>query len=203
MSLADLYRADRAKPTETSSFTCLHYDAPPGEKRCRHYLKNGSCARPDELMCIEFLKANGHAVPASAPGANEPAKLINSTPLAPKVATDLFGNPLPDPPKLALPPAKLAVSTAAPKTAAPADPPIVRNVSDEEIKSFKDLSVEVCIASEALGEIWIVPEYTGAERKEISVEHAATLTAICAAFPGAKVVQYEKAKPQPPTEPAS
>ena len=175
-------------------FTCPHYEAPPGEKRCRHFIANGSCARPDVFMCVEWLKANGQQVP------------VEPEPTAPEVVPDdiprdLFGHPLPDPPKLAPPEAKPAVATAAPKLEHAPEPPLVRNVTDEEIDSFKALGVEVCIASETLGEIWIVPEYTGADRREFTVQHAATLTAICAAFPGAKVVHYEKAKPQPPAEP--
>ena len=198
MALKDRLKVAPPATSQPSSFTCPHYDPSPGEKRCRSFVANGGCSRPDELMCTEWLKANGHAVP---PPSTEPKPPLAAIP--DDKPRDLFGNPLPDPPKPAPSPVKPAVSTATPKTAAPADPPIVRNVSDEEVQSFKALGVEVCVASEALGEIWIVPEYTGAERKEITVAHAATLTAICAAFPGAKVVQYEKAKPQPPTEPAS
>jgi hypothetical protein len=193
---------DRLKPapsaTSPPSFTCPHYDPPPGEKRCRSFIGNGSCSRPDELMCTEWLKANGQAAPSpqAAPQTEHPPlRLVRDT-----TPRDLFGNPLPEPPKPS-PPSKPAVLTAACKTDVPGDPPIVRNLSDEEIRSFRALGVEVCVASEALGEIWIVPAYTGATRKEISVEHAATLTAICAAFPGAKVVQYERAEPLPPTEP--
>jgi len=200
MSLADLYRADRAKPTETSSFTCPHYDAPPGEKRCRHYLTNGACARPDELMCIEFLKANGHAVPASTPAANEPAKLIDSTPLAPKVATDLFGNPLRDPPRPA--PSKPAPSRGPALHVVRDTSPLderepLRGFTTEDIDGFKKLGVEVRLRSESFGEVWLVPEYTGRDRKELTPEHAATICRVLEAFPGSQVVSFEKsAKPE-------
>lgn len=72
------------------------------------------------------------------------------------------------------------------------DAVLVRNLTDEDIASFKALGVEVCFASEGIGEVWIVPEYTEQERREIRIDHAATLTAVCAAFPGAKVTSFEK-----------
>ena len=195
MALKDRLK-DAAPDAAQPAFTCPHYEAPPCEKRCRHFIANGSCARPDVFMCVEWLKANGQQVPAEL------------EPPAPEVVSDdrprdLFGHPLPDPSKPTPSAAKPSVAAAAPKLEPTPEPPLVRNVTDEEIESFKALGVEVCVATEAMGDIWIVPEYTGADRREITVQHAATLTAICAAFPGAKVVQYEKAKPEPPAEPES
>ena len=128
-------------------------------------------------MCVEWLKANGHAVP---PPLASPAPLPAAPP---SVDRDLFGAPLPTPE-----PASTSRSGPDPTSK---DVPIVRNLTDEEIASFKALRAEVCLRSEDVGEVWLVPEYTGAERKEISVEHASTLAAICAAFPGAKVVSFE------------
>ena len=62
-----------------------------------------------------------------------------------------------------------------------------------DIASFKALNVEVCLATEDCGQIWLVPEYTGrADRKEISARDAATLAAVCSAFPGARVTSFEK-----------
>jgi len=191
---------DRLKPPAEapapSGFTCPHYDPPPGEKRCRHFIANGSCARPAVFMCVEWLKANGQQVPPPEPPAKEVVQDVPDN--RPR---DLFGQPLPNPPKPPPPAARPAVATTTPKPEPAPEPPLVRRVTDEEIESFKALGVEVCIASDALGEIWLVPEYTGADRREISIEHAATLTAVCAAFPGAKVIEYEKAKPKPPAEP--
>lgn len=76
---------------------------------------------------------------------------------------------------------------------------MVRNLSDEDIASFKALNVEVCLATEDCGQIWLVPEYTGrADRKEISARDAATLAAVCSAFPGARVTSFEKTRPDEP-----
>ena len=169
------------QPAKPAGFTCPDYDPLPGSKRCRSYLGNGGCAREDHFMCEEWMKANGHAVqpPSEAP----PAR-------------DLFGNALPDEP----PPKKLATEKpSAPKPSlvseqpiADREAPLVRNLTDEHIASFKALGVEVCIASEEIGEVWIVPEYTEQARRELRIDHAATLTAVCATFPGAKVTSFEK-----------
>lgn len=177
---------DRARsPIESakqSNFACAHYSPKPGSKRCRHYLENGACDRPDELMCVEWLKANKQA----------PAVLPTKEKTSDDVDRDLFGNPLPPRPKPDEK-SKPEIIKPAPSESMPVvEAPLVRNLNDDEIASFKALGVEVCIKSEEVGEIWLVPEYTDQNRKEISVEHAATLSAVCAAFPGAKVASFEK-----------
>lgn len=175
---------DRLKEPASSdrAFACPHYDPPAGGRRCRSYLDGGACGRPDEFMCVEWLKANGHAVPPPlAPTAPEP-----ESPAAPN--RDLFGAPVPPTERA---PDKPALTQTAGPAPSSKDVPIVRNLTDEEIASFKALRAELCLRSEDVGEIWLVPEYTRTGRKEISVEHASTLAAICAAFPGAKVVSFE------------
>ena len=72
------------------------------------------------------------------------------------------------------------------------EPVFVRGLTDKDIASFKALGVEARITNDVIGDIWLVPEYTDQDRKEIAVEHAATLIAICAAFPGAMVASYNK-----------
>jgi len=90
--------------------------------------------------------------------------------------------------------AQVATPAALTTPATPIRPPLVRNVTDEEIASFRALGAEVCIRSEEVGEVWVVPEYTGADRAELSVEHSITLATICAAFPGAKVVEITRGR---------
>jgi hypothetical protein len=60
----------------------------------------------------------------------------------------------------------------------------------EDLASFQALGVEVCIESPTLGEIWLVPAYTRAERREITPEHAMKVAAIVRAFPGAQPNQW-------------
>ena len=80
-----------------------------------------------------------------------------------------------------------------PRRAPDQEVPVVRNLTDEDVASFKALGVEVCLATEDCGEVWLVPEYTGRDdRKEISVRDAATLAAVCSAFPGARVTSYQR-----------
>ncbi len=187
MSLRDRYTGSGDSETK-SDFTCPHYAPKPGTKRCRHYVGNGACDRPDELMCVEWTKVNASA---STP----PPKETNQD----DVDRDLFGNPLPPRPKQVEKPPPTTTSPVT-KSPPPVEAPLIRNLTDEEIASFKELGAEVCLASDDVGELWLVPKYTYKERQELSIDHAATLTAICAAFPGAKVTAFEKAPPKTTNE---
>jgi hypothetical protein len=200
MGLADRFSTVEAKPATSADVTCPRYDPVPGTRRCKHYLKGGACSLPDEFMCVEWLKANGHHVPPPLPLSmatpTTTPVVAENPPATPReehrVPRDLFGRPLPPPEPAPRSPTK--VDRDAPARGLPAaDVPVFRNLSDEDIASFKALRVEVCLATEACGEVWLVPEYTGnAGRKELSVKDAATLAAICTAFPGARVTSFEK-----------
>lgn len=193
MSLVDRLAVQQAS---ASAFECPKYRPLPGSKRCQHYLDGGACALPDEFMCVEWLKANGQKVAPPAPPPVEPPPAA----ARPEQARDLFGAPVPPP--VSKEPAKKKAEPAASPPAPPdlpAAPPLAR-ISDEDLASFKALGVEVCIESEGIGQVWLVPEYTGKDRKEISVEHAATLRLVVDAFPGSKVTAFEKLRPaKPPT----
>ncbi len=190
MSIADLSR--KGAVADTSEITCPHYDAPAGEKRCRHYLKNGACSRPDEFMCTEWLKANGHVVPpADQPSGPDSTRVAETSP-QPRAGTDLFGNPVPDPEPPARPAQPPPPAAARPSSDEQLEQRPLRGLTTEDIDSFKELNVEVCLRSEAFGEVWLVPEYTGRDRKEITPEHAATICHVLQAFPGSQVVSFEK-----------
>jgi hypothetical protein len=160
-------------------------------------------------MCVEWLKVNGHRVPDATggppPGPREQDGEERRRP------TDLFDNPLPDPKPAnragrtkpapsgrASSPSRTAVSSAAPADGPDEaeDAPPLRGLTTEDIESFKALGVEVCLRSEAFGEIWLVPRYTGKDRKEITPEHVATICRVIEAFPGSRVVAFDK-RPQP------
>jgi hypothetical protein len=109
--------------------------------------------------------------------------------VAQALGRDLLGRPLPP---------STPRSRPAPPPARPAPPacevPVVRNLTDDDIASFQALGAEICLATEGCGEIWLVPAYTGrADRRELSVRDAATLAAICSAFPGASVARFAPA----------
>lgn len=187
--------------TDPSGFTCPHYSPPPGSKRCRHFLSNGACDRPDELMCTEWLKANSEplpSLPSSGRGNTDPKAAVRRDPGV-RVDRDLFGNPLPPRPEVkptsASEPRQELSQSVEPAPSEPgvsAESLLTRNLSDEEIASFKSLGAEVCVNSPDIGEIWLVPEYTGEDRNEISIEHAATLSVLCAVFPEARIKEYKK-----------
>lgn len=184
MSLAGRYGNEKHPGGGKGTFTCEHYSPLPGGKRCKHYIDNGACAREDEFMCVEWMKANHPDSPAAREASAQPPR------------TDLFGGPAADAPK------PCAASTPAepenlemkakPAPGRTEDVPLVRNVTDEEIASFRALGASVCIRTEHVGDVWLVPEYTDhKDRFELRIDHAATLTAICAAFPGARVTSIE------------
>jgi len=176
-----------AVASSRAGFDCQRYEATAGSKRCRYYHDGGGCHRPDaeEGRCIEWLKVNAPSAFASS----------TTRRAQPPVDRDLFGNPIqPDerPRVASSKSARPQPETLAPTPPSSSKPPLVRNVTDEEIASFKELGVEVCIRSEALGDVYLVPVYTGQDRTELSIEHSLTLTAICATFPGAKVVELKR-----------
>ncbi|MCP4680070.1 MAG: hypothetical protein GY854_32175 [Deltaproteobacteria bacterium] len=155
-------------------YECPDYKPKSGSRstRCRHYKSNGQCSRPGTLYCVEWLKLNN---------LEEERDLLGHTNLSSK--------------------RKRSKPRNQPSTPDQRDIPVVRNITDEEIRSFRELSAEVCIASPDVGDIWIVADYTDADRQEISAQHAATLSAICGAFPGSKVTAFHKVAPslKPPT----
>jgi hypothetical protein len=164
---------------------CPNYLPLSGSKRCQHYLDGGACALATEFMCVEWLKRNGRAVPQDHPsqGATpaQSAFLPGLAPPGPARATPK--------PEVAAPQASSVSPAEQPPVSAPARAPI----TPEEIASFKSLGVELRLDLDEIGPVWLVPRYTGQERKEITPEHAATLRLLLDAFPGARIGAFEKA----------
>lgn len=200
MALKDLVRPALPPPTPASErppgITCEKYTRGEG-KRCIHFQQGGTCLLPDEFVCTEWQKHNGpnkQKLPVVAP-----APVVEEPPSPKPVARDLFGNPLPEvaapasEPKASTSPAPIA---RAPKPDADAQPAVdvdqLRGFTADDIESFKALGVEVLLHSEAFGDVWLVPAYTGRERKEITPEHAATLARVMSVFPGSHIVSFEK-----------
>jgi hypothetical protein len=82
----------------------------------------------------------------------------------------------------------------APALDLPSEPVALR---PEDLASFQALGAEVCIESPTLGELWLVPAYTDAERREITPEHAMKVAAIVRAFPGAQPSQWIRLAREP------
>jgi hypothetical protein len=204
--------------------TCPHYEALTGRRHCRHYLGDAACSMPDELICSEWIKANGlhRATPSrvasvNARRAEERLRKLSETspldmfghpnphykpPAEREGPTDLFGNPVHEPkkPKRTTPTQKRSSAPRPPSKAMDKREPLP-GLTAEDIDSFKKLGVEVCLDSKAFGELWLVPAYTGTDRKEITPEHAATIARVLEAFSGSEVVSFEKSpKPNKETE---
>jgi hypothetical protein len=121
---------------------------------------------PGELMCSEWMRANGYA-PEHLPPPRQAFQLevqppsVESKPAAP-VTVDVHDA------RVALP-------------AIPAD----------DIAAFKAAGVEVQLAI-GEGTIYLIPEYTPQNRIELSIEHAATLRRLLDAFPGARIAKLSR-----------
>jgi hypothetical protein len=174
-----------------SEITCPSYEALPGKRRCRDYADDGSCNRSDRRFCIEWLKLHGHRLPGF-PGfhAEDYETLLCEEEF------DMVGNRLPGTPisrKKASGKPQPAPAPAPPAPAcAPADDPVASptGLRSEDIESFKALGVEVELELPELGELWLVPAYTGKPRREIMPEHAAKIALLVDAFLGASVTEW-------------
>ncbi len=197
MALKDLIKPAPTPAAERpAGITCERYLRGEG-KRCAHYVSNGACSLPDEFMCVEWLKVNEPGPPPAEP---RPAPAVAPDP--PSVAgvvRDLFGNPVPE---VKAPAAKALPSTSAPMSAplipepSPIDISRLRGFTTDDIESFKALGVEVCLQSESIGELWLVPAYTGQPRRELTPEHLATVLHALSVFPGSRVTAFH-----PPIKP--
>ena len=174
---------------------CPHYSPLSAtDKHCRHYIDGGSCRRPGELQCVEWLRANGHPTPPIDP-----------------LSVDLFGHPTPDPRPAHKPTRAPTVPSAgqprqpSPETGKSAHEatrqttqlvfsktalPPLGGFTTEAIESFKQLKAAVCFDTD-FGKFWLVPEPIDSTRREITPEHLATICHAMLAFPGARVVSFE------------
>lgn len=191
MNLRDRYAASAHRlPVQ-----CEHYE--PGEdgRRCVHYLANGACARPDEFMCVEWLRANGHPAPvvtarAESLAASPVTLAVASVAVAdeaPRASTprDLFGRPVVPPVERARPPVAAAASAVPTHALLPA-------LTEADVASFRALGAEVAFDVPEVGEIWLVAEYRDADRREIRLDHAAMLASLCAALPGSRIAAFAR-----------
>jgi hypothetical protein len=155
--------------------TCDRYESSGDSRRCKHFLAGGACKLPSEFMCIEWQKANPGAPPRPAPVA-EPPSLVAS------VFGDALSDPLDD--LLGLP-EDLGAPTAA------SDAERVPSASSEASAGMAlsaPRHVAVQIVADALGgEVWLVPAYTNANRRELTFADAQAIASIFAAVPGARI----------------
>jgi hypothetical protein len=74
-------------------------------------------------------------------------------------------------------------------------------MTSEEIQSWKDLRVEICMFIKPGELFWLVPEYTNKDRAEISIDdfakQAEGIKNILEAFPGATIQSVLKPSTSP------
>jgi hypothetical protein len=181
-------------PSPPPGITCPDYAAAKGARRCRHFQDGGGCALASHDECVEWRKAN--------PGRPAPAKVAAAD--GPGVERDLFGEPLP-PPQAPRRPSPGPLAEPEPGRApraddAPARAPVI---TEADVESFRALGAEVCLLSPELGEVWIVPEPTAEDRCELLPEQLALLVHATAAFPGSRVVAFQRRASTPAPVPAA
>jgi len=86
MPLTDLLQ--RVRPP---GITCEKYTAGADGKRCAYYLDDGACVRPDEFMCVEWLRRNAHLPPAPAPDAGRQAAIADLHQIRDRLAAQAGG----------------------------------------------------------------------------------------------------------------
>ncbi|MFH0902400.1 MAG: hypothetical protein V2A73_17350 [Pseudomonadota bacterium] len=191
------------------SFECPKYSPLPGGRRCQHYDGKRGCHLPGMLVCREWQRVNGQKPLPAARACQAPLALPSAPSTAAVAQTpaatadrDLFGNPLPE-----LPAKKRAKQrTDQERQAVAMDPPAVAALparvrpgfTTEDIESFRAMGVQVCVHCETVGDVWLVPVYTGLPRKEITPEHLATIVGVLEAFPGSRVAVFDQSPPETP-----
>jgi len=174
----------------SGSVTCPNHEANPGQKRCRHYYGTNSCARPDGLFCVEWLRANGHPVESVntsrkalaerevrsvsamvVSNAQELRQALASSPL------DLFGSPNPG---FRPRPTEGGATLA--------DPARSAGLTEEAVASFAAADLEVCFLVPGIGELWLVSRRTGQARSELTASDLALLACGLADFDRARAV---------------
>ena len=169
-------------PSRPSEIQCPHYAAAPHSRTCASFVSGGGCTRPDIFMCTEWVRKNPTRGASTLP-------TMPSPPTATSVPGDLFGDgvraqtrPAPEPPA---PRKSLPIASAK-----ASEQPFTRPITEEQIKTLEERGLELCVRTEAAGELWLVPAYTGSERNEMTFRDAATIAALCAVFPGAELTQF-------------
>lgn len=61
----------------------------------------------------------------------------------------------------------------------------------EQVESLKATGATVRLTTPG-GKLHIVPEYTGKDRNELSMDHAVAVLGFLRAFPGTKIVEFER-----------
>ncbi len=92
-------------------------------------------------------------------------------------------------------------ATDDPGAAIPAATITGADVTGANIASFRALRASVHLEHPVWGTVWLVPDYTGAERPEISAPDLARIFAVQSNFPGSKIFRFLTQKSRVPMSP--
>ncbi len=177
---------------------CPHYRPTAGSPRCLDYEAEGSCARPDTVVCVEWLRANrrdpsrrdpprptqpclfdvveprparSKAPPGRRRRLDAPQELPAASAIAPTERV-----PLPEPDPWAAFVEKHARGEVINRAIRPTP------ITDGDVASFRALRTAVGIPVAGQDPVWLVPEYTDRARIELRADHFATLVRVLSVF---------------------
>jgi hypothetical protein len=193
----DFFDQLRGPETPVSEITCPKYRPLPGTARCQHYLANGSCNLPDELMCVEWLKKNAHLhqVHASLPVAPDARVLPAGAPVPPGSPRSgaAVGPPArPEPPLGVLEPPERPAGFQGPETVTWASP-----VAPGDVEALARVAGEVRLQDLMHGDVFLVSARTGQDRQELTYHEASLLRYIVDLFPGTVLVELRRPESKP------
>ncbi len=169
-----------------SDIICPEYRRlPGGDRRCQHYVGNGSCGLEGAILCVEWVR--------KTPDQHEPGtlermlSLVRSSGSVPSPAVPAVPAAPAEPAEPAAPPTETA--QAARTLASRPGLPVAGGdwvPTREQVESLASRGYELELQTEA-GDVVLVPKYTSLDRVELTYEDARTLASIASVFPGTKL----------------
>ncbi len=183
----------RLRELAANGIQCPDYQARSESKRCRHYADQ-LCELELHPVCEEWLRINPSAVPrsGSSPEHAKAKRLLAGRPdyrLA--VVTASYFTPGWQARIAAVIESQAAVP---PMEAGPTEADTEPHRASEMdaaalVLSWKALRVSIHLAT-PFGSLWLVPEYTGKERPELTPEDALKVCKVVDAFPGSHIEEF-------------
>jgi hypothetical protein len=155
---------DRLSTFVRASVDCEDYEASANGRTCKHFIANGGCELTKHFMCVVWEKKQREKQAKAGVPPQSP----------PATQADA----------MRMAPAKRACGCA--------ELPVGFSTSD--ILEFRNRGIEVHLSSPTLGDIWLVPSLTGADRNELTYESLATLVGAKLVFPDAQVTRLAFSK---------
>lgn len=159
----------RTLPVLPVGIDCRRWEAKEeGKKACLHYAGRGACGLKDEFVCYEWAKVN----PSKAQGFEGSWALPLWDGMEAPEGWKERGR---------------VILGYAPPESFKGD-----LLTDAAVDSLTGQALVTVLESPDLGEVFLVPEYTDAERVELTYADIRTLTLMCNALPGSRIKSIKR-----------